>query len=97
MTLTERGTHAQIDAAVDGFNGGEPELAIRTADSAAGMLVIEFMAPCAREHVIDHAYEPLGPLSLMRRGHTFVGRPAKTVPHPAPPRCTPHTQVVDQR
>lgn len=39
MTLTETGTHAQIDA-VDGFCCGEPELAIRLAPSAAGMLVI---------------------------------------------------------
>ncbi|MGW2084091.1 hypothetical protein [Streptomyces sp. NPDC001880] len=40
VTLTECGTHAQIDAAVGGFNGGEPELAIKMADAAAGMLVI---------------------------------------------------------
>jgi hypothetical protein len=32
--------HAQIDAAVDGACCGEPELAIRLAPSAAGMLVI---------------------------------------------------------
>ncbi|WP_405690167.1 IS4 family transposase [Streptomyces sp. NBC_00057] len=40
VTLTECGTHAQIDAAVGGFSGGEPELAIKMAGSAAGMLVI---------------------------------------------------------
>ena len=40
VTLTETGTHAQIDAAVDGACCGEPELAIRLAPSAAGMLVI---------------------------------------------------------
>src|SRR5436853_1101414 len=40
VTLTETGTHAQIDAAVDGACCGEPELAIRLAASAAGMLVI---------------------------------------------------------
>jgi hypothetical protein len=40
LTLTETGTHAQIDAAVDGFCSGEPELAIRLASLAAGMLVI---------------------------------------------------------
>lgn len=40
VTLTECGTHAQIDAAVGGFSGGEPELAIKLAPSAAGMLVI---------------------------------------------------------
>ncbi|MFE5092419.1 hypothetical protein ACFRCI_19070 [Streptomyces sp. NPDC056638] len=40
MTLTECSTHAQVDAAVGGFNSGEPELAIKMADSTAGMLVI---------------------------------------------------------
>jgi len=40
VTLTECGTHAQIDVAVGGFNGGEPELAIALAGSANGMLVI---------------------------------------------------------
>ena len=40
VTLTETGTHASIDAAVGAFSGGEPELAIAMAGSAAGMLVI---------------------------------------------------------
>ncbi|MER6517581.1 IS4 family transposase [Streptomyces sp. NPDC001553] len=40
VTLTECGTHAQIDAAVGGFNGGERELAIALAASASKMLVI---------------------------------------------------------
>ncbi|MCY0932562.1 IS4 family transposase [Streptomyces sp. H27-H1] len=40
VTLTECGTHAQIDAAVGGFNGGERELAIALATSASAMLVI---------------------------------------------------------
>jgi len=40
VTLTETGTHSQVDAAVDGVCCGEPELAIRLAPSAAGMLVI---------------------------------------------------------
>ncbi|WP_095849949.1 hypothetical protein [Streptomyces sp. Ag82_O1-15] len=40
VTLTECGTHAQIDAAVGGFNGGERELAITLATSASKMLVI---------------------------------------------------------
>ncbi|WP_238598230.1 IS4 family transposase [Saccharothrix sp. ALI-22-I] len=40
VTLTETGTHASIDARVGGFNGGERELAIAMAGSAAGMLVI---------------------------------------------------------
>jgi hypothetical protein len=40
VTLTETGTHAQIDAAVEGACCGEPELAIKLANPAAGMLVI---------------------------------------------------------
>ena len=40
VTLTETGTHASVDASVGGFSGGEPELAIAMAPSAAGMLVI---------------------------------------------------------
>ena len=40
VTLTETGTHAQVDAAVGGSRDGEPELAIKMAGSAAGMLVI---------------------------------------------------------
>jgi hypothetical protein len=39
-TWPGNGTHAQIDAAVDGACCGEPELAIKLAPSAAGMLVI---------------------------------------------------------
>src|SRR5947207_15676833 len=40
VTLTETGTHSSIDASVGGFGGGEPELAIAMAASAAAMLVI---------------------------------------------------------
>jgi hypothetical protein len=40
VTLTETGTHSSTDARVGGFRGGEPELAIAMAASAAGMLVI---------------------------------------------------------
>jgi hypothetical protein len=40
VTLTETGTHASIDASVGGFGGGDPELAIAMARTAAGMLVI---------------------------------------------------------
>src|SRR2546430_17450218 len=40
VTLTETGTHALIDAAVGGFCGGEPELAVAMAASAARVLVI---------------------------------------------------------
>jgi len=40
VTLTETGTHSSIDARVGVFGGGEPELAVAMAGSAAGMLVI---------------------------------------------------------
>lgn len=40
VTLTETGTHTAIDARVGGFNGGERDLAVAMAASAAGMLVI---------------------------------------------------------
>ena len=40
VTLTETGTHLSVDASVGGFRGGEPELAIAMASSAAGMLVM---------------------------------------------------------
>ena len=40
VTLTETGTHSSIDARVGAYGGGEPELAIAMAGSAAGMLVI---------------------------------------------------------
>lgn len=40
VTLTETGTHASLDAAVGGFNGGEQALATTLAASATGMLVI---------------------------------------------------------
>ena len=39
VTLTETGTHSSIDARVGAYGGGEPELAIAMAGSAAGMLV----------------------------------------------------------
>ncbi|MFD7817668.1 IS4 family transposase [Streptomyces sp. NPDC059785] len=40
VTLTETGTRASIDARIGGFNGGERELAVQMASSAAWMLVI---------------------------------------------------------
>src|ERR1700745_228189 len=40
VTLTETGTHSSIDARLGAFSGGEPELAIALAGSAAGVLVI---------------------------------------------------------
>ena len=40
VTLTETGTHSSIDARLGAVSGGEPELAIAMAGSAAGMLVI---------------------------------------------------------
>ena len=40
VTLTETGTHAQCDARIGGFHGGESDLALGMAPSAAGMLVL---------------------------------------------------------
>jgi hypothetical protein len=40
VTLTETGTHSSVGASVGGFRGGEPELAVAMAGSAAGMLMI---------------------------------------------------------
>ncbi|MGW3957319.1 transposase domain-containing protein [Streptomyces sp. NPDC004752] len=40
VTLTEAATHASVDVRVGAFSGGERELAVAMAGSAAGMLVI---------------------------------------------------------
>lgn len=48
VMLSDCGTHASIDAAVGGFNTGEPNLAIGMAGSAAGMLVMSAAASSGR-------------------------------------------------
>lgn len=78
VTLTECGTHAQIDAAVGGFSGGEPELAIKTADSAAGMLVI--MDRGFPGVALWKAYTGAGAHLLVRARSSVAARPVEHLP-----------------
>ncbi|MEU1276723.1 IS4 family transposase [Streptomyces sp. NPDC005799] len=78
VTLTECGTHAQIDAAVGGFSGGEPELAIPAADSAAGMLVI--MDRGFPGVALWKAYTGAGAHLLVRARSSVAARPAEVLP-----------------
>ncbi|ANZ21567.1 transposase IS4 family protein [Streptomyces noursei ATCC 11455] len=78
VTLTECSTHAQIDAAVGGFNGGEPELAIKMADSAAGILVI--MDRGLPGVALWKAYTGAGAHLLIRARSSVAARPAEHLP-----------------
>ncbi|MFE7267437.1 IS4 family transposase [Streptomyces sp. NPDC057592] len=78
VTLTECGTHAQIDAAVGGFNGGEPELAIKMADSAAGMLVI--MDRGFPGVALWKTYTGAGAHLLIRARSSVAARPVEHLP-----------------
>ncbi|WP_406292850.1 transposase [Embleya sp. NBC_00888] len=79
MTLTECGTHAQIDAAVGGFNGGEPEPAIKTAGSAAaGMLVV--MDRGFPGVALWKAYTGAGAHLLIRARSSVAARPVEHLP-----------------
>jgi hypothetical protein len=78
VTLTECGTHAQIDAAVGGFSGGEPELAITTAGSAAGMLVI--MDRGFPGVALWKAYTGAGAHLLVRARSCVAARPVEHLP-----------------
>jgi hypothetical protein len=78
VTLTECGTHAQIDVAVGGFNGGEPELAIKMADSAAGMLVI--MDRGFPGVALWKAYTGAGAHLLIRARSSVAARPVEHLP-----------------
>ncbi|MFB8038792.1 IS4 family transposase [Streptomyces sp. NPDC056004] len=78
VTLTECGTHAQIDAAVGGFNGGEPELAIKMADSAAGMLVI--MDRGFPGVALWKVYTGAGAHLLIRARSSVAARPVEHLP-----------------
>ena len=73
VTLTETGTHASIDAAVGAFNGGEPELAIRLAGSAAGMLVL--MDRAFPGVALWKAYTQAGAHLLLRARSCVAKRP----------------------
>ena len=78
VTLTETGTHAQIDAAVDGFSCGEPELAIRLAASAGGMLVI--MDGGFPGVALWRAYTGAGAHLLIRARSCVAARPIEYLP-----------------
>ncbi|WP_369265202.1 IS4 family transposase [Streptomyces sp. R35] len=78
VTLTECGTHAQIDAAVGGFNGGEPELAVKMADSAVGMLVI--MDRGLPGVALWKAYTGAGAHLLIRARSSVAARPVQHLP-----------------
>jgi hypothetical protein len=78
VTLTETGTHAQIDAAVDGACCGEPELAIMLAPAAAGMLVI--MDRGFPGVALWRAYTEAGAHLLIRARSCVAARPIEYLP-----------------
>src|ERR1017187_9298349 len=78
VTRTETGTHAQIDAAVDGVCCGEPELAIRLAPSSAGMLVI--MDRGFPGVALWRAYTGAGAHLLIRARSCVAARPTGYLP-----------------
>jgi Insertion element 4 transposase N-terminal/Transposase DDE domain len=77
VTLTETGTHASIDASVGGFRGGEPELAIAMAPSAAGMLVI--MDRAFPGVALWKAYTQAGAHLLIRARSSVARRPVQVL------------------
>ena len=77
VTLTETGTHASIDASVGGFAGGEPELAIAMAASAAGMLVI--MDRGFPGVALWKAYTQAGAHLLIRARSSVARRPVQVL------------------
>ncbi|WP_162624815.1 IS4 family transposase [Streptomyces cadmiisoli] len=78
VTLTETGTHASIDARIGGFNGGERELAVQMADSAAGMLVLMDRGLPGVE--LWKAYTGAGAHLLLRARSTVASRPLEVLP-----------------
>ncbi|MGW3985436.1 IS4 family transposase, partial [Streptomyces mirabilis] len=78
VTLTECGTHAQIDAAVGGFNGGERELATTLATSASKMLVIMDRGFPGVE--LWKAYLGAGAHLLIRARSPVAHRPVEVLP-----------------
>ena len=77
VTLTETGTHASVDASVGGFSGGEPELAIAMAPSAAGMLVI--MDRGFPGVALWKAYTQAGAHLLIRARSSVARRPVQVL------------------
>src|SRR6266478_835382 len=78
VTLTETGTHSSIDASVGGFRGGEPEMAIAMAGSAAGMLVI--MDRGFPGVALWKAYTQAGAHLLIRARSRVAARPIEYLP-----------------
>src|SRR5215472_929360 len=77
VTLTETGTHSSIDARVGGVSGGEPELAVAMAGSAAGMLVI--MDRGLPGVALWKAYTKAGAHLLIRARSSVAARPVKVL------------------
>src|SRR6266704_1668281 len=77
VTLTETGTHSPVDARVGGFRGGEPELAIAMAPSAAGMLVI--MDRGFPGVALWKAYTQAGAHLLIRARSSVARRPVQVL------------------
>lgn len=78
VTLTETGTHAAIDAQLGGFNGGERDLAVAMAASAAGMLVtIDRGFPGVE---LWKAYTAAGVHLLLRARSCVARRPVQHLP-----------------
>jgi hypothetical protein len=77
VTLTETGTHSSVDARVGGFRGGEPELAIAMAGSAAGMLVI--MDRGFPGVALWKAYTQAGAHLLIRARSSVARRPVQVL------------------
>ena len=78
VTVTETGTCAHLDAAVDGVCCGEPELAIGLAPSAAGMLVI--MDRGFPGVALWRAYTGAGSHLLIRARSCVAARPVQYLP-----------------
>jgi hypothetical protein len=78
VTLTETGTHSSVDARVGAFGGGEPELAVAMAGSAAGMLVI--MDRGLPGVALWKAYTQARAHLLIRARSSVAARPVKVLP-----------------
>ncbi|WP_424709667.1 IS4 family transposase [Kitasatospora acidiphila] len=78
VTLTEAATHASVDARVGAFSGGERELAVAMAGSAAGMLVIMDRGFPGVE--LWKAYTRAGAHLLLRARSSVARRPVEHLP-----------------
>ncbi|MGW7704645.1 IS4 family transposase [Kitasatospora sp. NPDC054768] len=78
VTLTEAATHASVDVRVGAFSGGERELAVAMAGSAAGMLVIMGRGFPGVE--LWKAYARAGAHLLLRARSSVARRPVEHLP-----------------